>query len=544
MVVNKVIEPPSTSSRTGGAGGGPKGGAGNRSVNVITLLAKVLGLGIVLGSAVALTPALLTGERWLFLVIVWAIALLALLTYATGRGLPAKYLLPGSLLLTVFVVYPVLATMQISTTNFGDGTRSSKAETIAQIVSASVTQTPDAPRYNLAVGTKGSATDGPFTFFLVNKADNTVSRGDEKGLTPLGAGDATVTNGFVTAAPGYTMLTPVQVNKAGAAVTKIAVPTSKGAIRSLGIRQAFEGVVSLKYDDKTDTITDTVKGVTYHVQAEPGSDRSYFVDDKGARLSDQSWQQSVGLDNYKRVFTDSRISSNFFGIFLWTILFAVGSVGSTFLLGLLLAVTLNDSRVRGQRFYRSVLLLPYAIPGFISLLVWSGFFNRDFGLINSLTGLNVDWFGNVGTARFAVLLTNLWMGFPYMFLVCIGALQAVPPDLKEAASIDGASGFMGFRKITFPLLMVTVAPLMVSSFAFNFNNFNAIQLLTQGGPFDPANPTAGGTDILISYTIRLAFGAGGARLGFASAISVLLFVLTGIIAAIQFRATRSLEDVN
>ncbi len=164
------------------------------------------------------------------------------------------------------------------------------------------------------------------------------------------------------------------------------------------------------------------------MQVDPNnSDRAYFVDDKGARLSDQSWQQSVGLDNYKRVFTDSRISSNFLGIFVWTLLFAAGSVGLTFLLGLLLAVTLNDSRVRGQRFYRSVLLLPYAIPGFISLLVWSGFFNRDFGLINSLTGLNVDWFGNVGTARFAVLLTNLWMGFPYMFLVCTGALQAVPP---------------------------------------------------------------------------------------------------------------------
>ena len=96
-----------------------------------------------------------------------------------------------------------------------------------------------------------------------------------------------------------------------------------------------------------------------------------------------------------------------------------------------------------------------------------------------------------------------------MFLVCTGALQAIPADLKEAASIDGASGFMQFRQITFPLLLVTVAPLLVSSFAFNFNNYNAIKLLTEGGPFDPANPTAGGTDILISYTIRLAFGAGG-----------------------------------
>ena len=98
--------------------------------------------------------------------------------------------------------------------------------------------------------------------------------------------------------------------------------------------------------------------------------------------------------------------------------------------------------------------------------------------------------------------------------------------------------------MTFPLLLVAVAPLLVSSFAFNFNNFNAIYLLTEGGPFTPDNPTAGGTDILISYVLRLAFGAGGAQIGFASAVSVVLFILTGVIAALQFRATRALEDVN
>jgi arabinogalactan oligomer/maltooligosaccharide transport system permease protein len=369
-----------------------------------------------------------------------------------------------------------------------------------------------------------------------------VSKGDAKGLTRLTAGDVTVTNGFVTAVPGLTVLKATEVNAANEAISKVTIPTDKGAIRKLGIRQAFEGVTTLQYDKASDTITDTKTGTTYTVATQ--GDRQFFVDSTGKRLSDQSWLSNVGFDNYKRVFTDSRISGDFLRIFVWTVVFATVSVGSTFLLGLLLAITLNDPRVRGQRFYRSILLLPYALPGFISLTVWSGFFNTDFGLINNLTHLSVNWFGGSISAKIAVLLVNLWMGFPYMFLVSTGALQAIPPDLKEAASIDGASGFMGFRKITFPLLLVTVAPLLVASFAFNFNNYNAIALLTKGGPFDPANPAAGGTDILISYTIRLAFGTGGAQLGFASAISVLLFVLTGVIAAIQFRATRGLEDVN
>ena len=273
-------------------------------------------------------------------------------------------------------------------------------------------------------------------------------------------------------------------------------------------------------------------------------DREYFVDDAGKRISDQSWTANVGTDNFKKIFTDSRISSSFFGIFVWTVIFATLSVVGTFLLGLLFAITLNDPRVRGQKIYRALLILPYAIPGFISLLLWSSFYNQDFGLINDLTGLNINWFGGSTTAKIAVLLTNLWMGFPYMFLVATGALQAIPEDLTEAARIDGASGFAGFRRITFPLLLVTVAPLLVATFAFNFNNFGAIYLLTGGGPFSPDNPTAGGTDILISYTYRLAFGAGGVQIGFASAVSVVLFVVTGVIAALQFRATRSLEDVN
>ncbi len=200
--------------------------------------------------------------------------------------------------------------------------------------------------------------------------------------------------------------------------------------------------------------------------------------------------------------------------------------------------------MRGQKVYRAVLIMPYAIPGFISLLVWSSFFNRDFGLINDVTGLNINWLGSTFNARVAVLLTNLWMGFPYMFLVCTGALQAIPSELREAAKIDGASGFKHLTRIIFPLMLVSVAPLLVASFAFNFNNFNAIYLLTEGGPFSPDNPSAGGTDILISYTMRLAFGAGGAQIGFASAVSVVLFVITGVIAALQFRATKKLEEMS
>ena len=507
-----------------------------------SIILKVLFLGTVIGLAIALTPGLLSQDRWGFLVALWLVVAVLVATYATKRGLPAKYLVPGTLMLVLFVIYPILMTVQASGTNLGDGTRSTKEEAVAQIIGSSVVQTPDAPRYNLTIGTEGSVTDGPFAFFLVSQTDGTLYKGTPDSLEPLGQGDVTVANDKITAANGYTMLNPGQVNAAAEALKDFTVPTASGAIRQLGISTAFEGRTTLQYDKDADTITDVTDGTVYRVQTQ--GDREYFVNDAGQRVSDQSWKAGVGFDNYKRIFTDPRISGDFLGIFVWTFIFATVSVASTFLLGLLFAYTLNDARVRGQKIYRALLIIPYAIPGFISLLLWSSFYNRDFGLINDLTGLDINWFGGALTAKIAVLLTNLWMGFPYMFLVCTGALQAIPEELTEAATMDGANGWMGFRKITFPLLLVTVAPLLVATFAFNFNNYGAIFLLTEGGPFSADNPNAGGTDILISYTIRLAFGAGGAEIGFASAVSVVLFVLTGVIAAMQFRLTRSLEDVN
>lgn len=507
------------------------------------LLVKVLFLGVVIGTAIALTPALVGEGSWLFLVAIWAITVILVATYATGRALPAKYLVPGTLMLALFVVVPIALTAKTSFTNYGDGTRNDKQTTVDQIVGTSVTRATDSPQYNLTIATDGDPTSGPFTYFLVPQEDpETVYEGTADGLEP-DPGGVTLDNGRVTAVDGYTVLNIKQISAASEALDEIAIPTESGSfIVRDGTSEAFEGAPTLVYDADADTITDSASDTVYTAQQQ--GDREFFVDESGKRLSDQSWTANVGTGNYEKIFTDSRISSSFFSIFVWTVVFATLSVVGTFLLGLFFAIALNDPRVRGQKIYRALLILPYAIPGFISLLLWSSFYNQDFGLVNHLTGLNINWFGGATTAKIAVLITNLWMGFPYMFLVATGALQAIPEDLTEAGRIDGASGFAGFRRITFPLLLVTVAPLLVATFAFNFNNFGAIYLLTGGGPFSPDNPTAGGTDILISYTYRLAFGAGGVQIGFAAAVSVVLFVITGIIAALQFRATRSLEDVN
>jgi arabinogalactan oligomer/maltooligosaccharide transport system permease protein len=141
-----------------------------------------------------------------------------------------------------------------------------------------------------------------------------------------------------------------------------------------------------------------------------------------------------------------------------------------------------------------------------------------------------------------VLIANIWLGWPYMFLICLGALQALPSDSLEAAKIDGATGVTAFRKITLPLLLIALTPLLISSFAFNFNNFNAIELLSGGHPFT-AGDAVGGTDLLITYAFRQAFGSSNADYGFASAISVFIFLIVATISAVMFRFTRNQEDV-
>ena len=514
-----------------------------RSTSVPAVVTRVLVLGITLALTVFIAPVLISQQSWMWLTVLLLAAAGIFVLYSTKRFVPGKYLFPGSFFLAVFLILPIALTVGYSFTNYGDGTRGTKEQAVGSIIASSVQQSPDAPRYAMTVATSGTAAEGPYELFLVDPDAGTVLSGDaENALEEVPAGDVTVVDGRVTEVDGMTVLNAGEVNAVYNELMELAVPVDDStAVRPLGVNQAFVGTTVLQYDEDADTITDTATGEVYTVGVI--GDEEYFVDSEGQRAFSQSWLQSVGISNYERLFTNPTVANQFVSAFVWTLVFAAGSVLLTFALGFALALILNDQRLKGRRVYRSILIMPYAIPGFISLLVWSNFYNQEFGLINQTLGLNLNWFGDPTLAQVAVLLTNLWMGFPYMFIVSTGALQAIPDELTEAARMDGASRFQSTSKIVLPLLLVAVAPLLVSSFAFNFNNFNAIELLTGGGPF-PDGSGRGSTDILISMVYRIAFGGSGADFGFASAVSVCLFILTGVLAAIQFRFTNVLEDVN
>ncbi|GAA2844001.1 ABC transporter permease subunit [Nonomuraea rubra] len=506
-------------------------GRPRREITTAFVVSRIVVLAVAAAILLYAVPPLVATGSWVALGLLCGVSAAIAYLYLTRRFIPAKYLIPGTVFLVAFQVFPVVYTLTTAFTNFGDGHRGDKAAAVTAIETGSVRQAPGSPEYTLSVATRGEE----LVFLLVDPATKQVSLGTADGLTPLDGARVGVT-GKVLAAPGLTVLKAPEAAARGQEITALAVPTGDGVIKANGLSRAVEGKAALVYDAACDCVRGN--GGTWTADESQG----YFVNARGEHLA-QGWQVNVGLDNFARVLTNPTISGYFAGVLGWNLVFALVSVLGCFALGMGVALALHHPRMRGTRVYRILLILPYAMPAFAMLLVWRDMFNRDFGLINQLLGAEIDWLGQTGTARLGVLLVNIWLGFPYMFLVTTGALQAIPRELTEAASIDGATPFRAFRRVTLPLLLVALTPLLISSFAYNFNNYNAIALTTDGGPFPADSPQVGGTDLLITYTFRLAFGAGGAQFGFAAAISVFIFAIVAVISAVAFRRTRKQEEV-
>ncbi len=486
---------------------------------------------------------LVEADLTIYVILTAFIAMCVLLVYGGQGRIPAKYLLPGVLLMLALQIWPLVYTVSISFTNYGAGHLGTKDQAIAAVEANSVRQVEGSARYqlNIAVPEGTDPLSGSITYLLTDP-EGTFLAGDIDGVEELDA-ETVETNpsGRILSAEGYVTLTPQQVNERSQDLADFAVPTDEGGIKQIGLSEAFIGEPTLVYDEATDSITDTSSGRVYVADDEIGN---FVPQDGEGRALAQGWRVNVGFDNYVNALTNDTLRNGLFSVLIWNFFFAAFSVLSTFVLGMLLALLFNDEKLKGKGIYRSILILPYALPIYVTALVWGSMFNTDFGLINDLTGLSINWLGDPFWAKVAILVTNLWLGFPYMFIVCTGALQAIPGDVKEAAAIDGAGPIRTVWSVIMPLLLVAVGPLMIASFAFNFNNFGLIFLMTEGGPFEGGQSQIGSTDLLITLAYRLAIGGTTPNFGFASAISVFIFILVALISYQGFKRTAALEDVN
>jgi len=252
----------------------------------------------------------------------------------------------------------------------------------------------------------------------------------------------------------------------------------------------------------------------------------------------------VGWKNYAAVLSGS-IKDVFISVLIWTILFAALSTLLSYLFGLGLAVLLNNPLMKESKIYRAVLIVPWALPATIAILSWQGLLNEQYGGINQMLSFlgfseGIPWMTDVFWARTGIIIVNVWLGFPFMMNVCLGGLQSISPTLYEVADVEGASKWKAFRNITLPLTLKVSIPLVVSSFAANFNNFGNIYMITQGGPAQVNSQFAGSTDILASMVYKMTIWSN--RYDLSATLSIFIFIIVGTLTFINLRMSGAFKE--
>ncbi len=260
----------------------------------------------------------------------------------------------------------------------------------------------------------------------------------------------------------------------------------------------------------------------------------------------------VGFENFKTMFTASETNAWFsaFGrVALWTIVWAVFSTFTCYFVGMLFAVILVDHRIKISNIFRTIFILPYAIPTMLSLFIWQNLLNGTFGPINrtliqlGIIANPIPWLSDPNIARITLILVNIWIGFPYSMILITSNMTAIPSQLYEAAIIDGANKWQQFRNVTLPLVLFQTMPILIMQFASNINNFGAVFFLTAGDPkvSDTITTQAGATDLLISWIYKLTYNTPN-MYNLASVLSILVFVVLVPFAVYNFTQTKSFKD--
>lgn len=254
----------------------------------------------------------------------------------------------------------------------------------------------------------------------------------------------------------------------------------------------------------------------------------------------------TGINNFITILgSGSNLGNTFWHILGWTIIWAVVATFSCYIVGILLSLWINSKFVRWKKLWRTIIVMSVAVPQFVSLLVLKimlqpeGAVNmmlKNLGIINT----KLPFLTDATWARGTVLTVNLWLGVPYTMLIVTGILMNIPSELYEAASLDGASGFALFRRITMPYVVFVTTPYLITQFVGNVNNFNVIYLLTTGGPSTLDYYQAGKTDLLVTWLYKLTVGS--KDYSYASTIGILVFVISAIVSLVTYRRTSAYNN--
>ena len=492
---------------------------------VMTFFALLAGYFIVLMYA--------RGE-YLFAMLTLVLSGLGLFIYGNRRAYTWRYIYPGLAGMALFVLFPLVCTIVIAFTNYS----SVHQLTFERAQSVLLERQFRADKaWNFALWPTGEK----WRLALTSPDNGDVLVSPPFAFTPDSPQTLTMTKQAAPTGEKAGLRIATQNRQA---LGQLTAQLSDGTLLRMSSLRQFSGtqpLYQLGKDGKQ--LTNIQNGKVYQPDMSSG-----FYQSADAEVLSPGFTVGIGWKNFLRVFQDEGIQKPFLSIFVWTVIFSLLTVALTTAVGMVLACVVQWDELRGKAVYRMLLILPYAVPAFISILIFKGLFNQSFGEINlllgNLFGIKPAWFSDPLTAKSMLIIVNTWLGYPYMMILCMGLLKAIPDDLYEASAMDGASPMQNFFLITLPLLIKPLTPLMIASFAFNFNNFVLIQLLTNGGPDRIGTTTpAGHTDLLVSYTWRIAFeGGGGQDFGLAAAIATLIFLLVGALAIINLKASRMKFD--
>lgn len=256
----------------------------------------------------------------------------------------------------------------------------------------------------------------------------------------------------------------------------------------------------------------------------------------------------VGINNFLNIFSLSSYRATFMSVLGWTVIWTLCATTCQIILGILTAVVVNQDFIKGKKIFRIIFLLPWAVPAFITIMSFSNMFNDSIGAINAqvIPLLNhlplvdlaaVSWKTDPFWTKIALIMIQTWLGFPYIYVMVTGVLQSIPGDLYEAARIDGANFWQKFRRITLPMILFATAPVLITQYTFNFNNFSIIYLFNNGGP-GSVGAGAGSTDILISWIYKLTTGT-SPQYAMAAAITLMISFIVIAFSLAAFKKTNA-----
>lgn len=507
---------------------------------------RLVGLAIVDAFALWLLYLLIRDGVWPLAITIAVVTLGVNVINLHERIYPIRWMSPALAIIVLMVLYPILFTVYTAFTNYSDGHLLTKTQTIHLLAKEQYL-----PEGGTVYGwTAFRSPEGEYIFWLVGEDGQTYLAHPGEPIEEAAPGEAGTgpldDSGVPESIEGYQRLGMVEVLPIlDTVLGELEFGEPPLTIKIKSMKEAAQLQQRYVYDEDQDAIMDQAAGMLYYADEKAG----FFTSKDGTTLY-PGYQVTVGWANFQRFLSSPALRGPFIQVFLWTIAFSFLSVLSTFAMGLFLALIFNDPLMPVRKLFRSMLILPYTIPGVIGILMWRGMLNEHLGVIStnmvSYFGWAPAWFTDPWWSKVGILLVNLWLGYPYMMLLCSGALQAIPPDVYEAAEVDGAGAWQRFWNITLPLLLVGVGPLLIASFTFNFNNFTVIYAYNRGRPPIPGTPTpAGYTDILITYTYRLAFESGrGSDYAYAAAITIVIFLIVASVTLFQYRFTRQWEEVS